>query len=696
MNESDSSRWPRTKKAILSFREPFAFKPLLKSAWTATRDRAQWIALGLLVSVGIFSFWNTSNLVETTNSRTQLRKLLYELQETLSTVADAETGQRGYLLVGDESYLEPYRAAVKVADQQFDQVEKLMNALPGQRSAFDALQHLAAMKFAELKQTVELRQSEGIEAAMQIVQTDRGKQLMTEIRGLGNQIKQDIQERLAQYDQQTVALSKRATLWSILGNVLAAVLFLSVLQRELRERKRVERQARELASSVEAARIHAIAQSEVEIEALGQQARVLADFVQALQEQTLTDSDKEIEALGQQARDLASTVETARIETLNQSDGKIAAMGRQARDLARSVESSRIQTLNKSDGTIAAMGKQARELATSVESSRIQTLSESDGTIAALGLQARDLASSVETSRMRTLNLSDGKIAALGQQARELARSVETSRIQTLNKSNQEIRKLNEELEERVLQRTAQLEAANKDLDSFSYSVSHDLRAPLRAIDGFSRIVLEDYGDPLAAEGKAYLHLVRDNTRQMGQLVDDLLAFSHLGRQSVARHTVDPEKIVRRCLDELTKEQQGRQVEIVVGELPSCHADPTLLKQVWTNLLSNALKYTRKREAARIEIGCRREPRLAADGQPSAPDNAGTEIVYFVKDNGAGFDMKYVGKLFGVFQRLHRTADYEGTGVGLAIVQRIVQRHGGRIWADAILNQGATFSFTLE
>lgn len=246
-----------------------------------------------------------------------------------------------------------------------------------------------------------------------------------------------------------------------------------------------------------------------------------------------------------------------------------------------------------------------------------------------------------------------------------------------------QIHQLNAELEERVQQRTAELNVANKELDAFSYSVSHDLRAPLRAIDGFSRILLEDYAAQMPEESRNYLQLVRSNTKQMGHLVDDLLAFSRLSRQQVKRETVVIGRIVQKCLDELKGTLDGRRVEFTLGELPACEADPALLKQVWFNLLANAVKFTSRRPEARIEIGCR------SDGNGSA------EQVYFVKDNGVGFDMQYAHKLFGVFQRLHRAEDYEGTGVGLAIVQRIIHRHGGRVWAEAVLDQGATFYFSL-
>jgi len=243
-----------------------------------------------------------------------------------------------------------------------------------------------------------------------------------------------------------------------------------------------------------------------------------------------------------------------------------------------------------------------------------------------------------------------------------------------------EIQTLNQELEQRVIQRTRQLEAANQEMEAFTYSVSHDLRAPLRAINGYTNLLIEEQAAQLDDEGRRILDIVRTSANKMDQLITDLLALSRMTRAEPKSTRVDMAALARSVYQEVASPEVQQNFSFTVSALPAAFGDPNLLHQVWTNLLANAIKFTLPRDERRIEVG-------------SFLDNEA--VIYFIKDSGVGFNPAYADKLFGVFQRLHKAEEFEGTGVGLAIVQRIIQRHGGRVWAESQVNQGATFYFTL-
>lgn len=263
---------------------------------------------------------------------------------------------------------------------------------------------------------------------------------------------------------------------------------------------------------------------------------------------------------------------------------------------------------------------------------------------------------------------------------RQIELSSEVGKLEEEKIQKEMLKAMNEALEQRVLERTAELETTNKELESFNYSISHDLRAPLRIIQGYGKMLIKTAATKLDESEMENIKDMVGNARRMGTLVDDLLDFSRLGRTQLTKTQVNMDEVVKNVIKEI-KTSDPNSAEIKIEGLDKASCDPVLIKQVWTNLISNAVKYSRKTEKPVIEIGS-----TGVNGQQ----------LFFVKDNGAGFDMAYADKLFGVFQRLHKVTEYEGTGVGLALVHRIVTKHGGKIWADAKTNEGATFYFTLS
>ena len=252
--------------------------------------------------------------------------------------------------------------------------------------------------------------------------------------------------------------------------------------------------------------------------------------------------------------------------------------------------------------------------------------------------------------------------------------------IKKLSGSEKKNEMLIQNLENRVKERTIQLENVIKELESFSYSISHDLRAPVRIMDNFAKILLEDHSETLNPEGKKILKMIIDNAKNMDRLIDDLLAFSKLNRQEIKPEEIDMEKMVNMVFSELVYHSDKGKIQFRVQPMPLVHGDLAMIRQVWRNLIGNAIKFTSRKPDPEIEIG-------------SYPEN--NEIIFFIRDNGVGFNMAYVDKIFGVFKRLHSSKDFEGTGVGLAIVQQVIHRHNGRIWAEGKVNEGATFYFTL-
>jgi signal transduction histidine kinase/CHASE3 domain sensor protein len=538
-------------------------------------------------------------------------EVLGELNATLSSMQDVETGSRGYVLTGEDSYLEPFNNAVRLIPQKIQHLRQLTADNPEQQRRIGALEPLISLRLQTAEADIVARRTRGLSVAEQTLSEGQGKWTMDQIRSViaemgtaENQLLQRRADELRASNAQTFAFSMALVV--LLAGLLTAVLFL------------VRRNAAALQRELE----------------LTEKARAYAEnIVDTVRDPLLVlDAGLRVQLANR------SFYQTFRV-TPQETEGKP------------------LYELGNGQWDIPAL----RPLLTEILPQHTS-------------FQDFEVEEDFPGIGRRTMLLSARKLFRVGNSTDSVLLAIED--ITERRRAEDRLRKLNAELEERAVA----LKIANQELEAFTYSVSHDLRAPLRHMDGFSKILAEDFAPQLPAEGQRMVERIRAGARQAGQLVDDLLGLSRVGRTELKLEIVGLKGIVEGTVRNLEGEAQGREIEWRVGELPFVECDAGLIQQVFANLLSNALKFTRPRTKAVIEVGTREQ-----DGQ----------TVVYVRDNGVGFSMKYADKLFGVFQRLHRSEDFEGTGVGLATVQRIVHKHGGRVWAEAELDKGAMFSFTL-
>lgn len=555
------------------------------------------IGLAILVFTGVTACQSIAQLIKSADRRAHTHQVIITTHNLLIDLLNAQTGQRGYIITGNERYLEPFEIGTQQVGQDAKKLRELTQANPRRQQRLDRLDPLVAAKLDDIRAAIELRKKQGFEIAAQHVVTMEGKKMMDNIRKILDEVESEEYVLLEERDNQTKATAKRTTHIIIFGSFLAFVLvalasFLT--NRDIVKRGQAEERFRLVVEAAPNAMV--MVDQNRKMTLVNQQAETLFGYHRQ-------------ELIGQEIEML--------IPERSRPKHPAYVKGFFQEPTLRSMGAGRDLFGLKKDGT---------EIPIEIGLNPLRTPG---------GLSA--LASIIDiTGRKKAENL--------------------------IRESN------------------FRLDAANQELEAFSYSVSHDLRAPLRHIDGFVGLLRKNGASSLDDESRRYLNTIAASAKQMGLLIDDLLSFSRMGRQELQKTKLNIEQLVQETVENLNEDTKDKNVSWKIGSFPQVYGDPAMLKQVFINLLGNALKYSRNRPVVQIEVGCTENKE---------------EVVFFVKDNGAGFDIQYAEKLFGVFQRLHSHEEFEGTGIGLANVRRIVQRHGGRTWAEGVVDGGATFYFSL-
>jgi len=690
------------------------------------------IIMAGIVIAGVVTYRNNSALQEINRLVKHTQNVLYETEQVLSITKDIGGG--GYILTGDSNYLEHFTTAKSIIFTHVAKLKELTKDDVSQQSRIEFLSKLLDMRVSFSQHLIELRREVGFEQARKLIATGQSKDYMDQIRHVIATIQQAENDLLLDREKENAnnEVAFNRAFYSLLSSIaIMMVVIFIVIRRNVIKIKTAEediRKANYFLDTIlenipnmifvkDAGELRFVRFNKAGEDLLGYSRKDLIgkndyDFFPKEQADFFTSNDRDVLNRGVLA-DIAEEpiqtkhgqrfLHTKKIPIINEEGLPAYLLGisediterKRAEEMLResneqflklfysnptamcinTVEEGRFIDANESFENLIGFKKKEMIGKTSVE---LGIVSEQSHTPVVESVNQHGSVRNVE----QTINNNSGKRVSVLLSVEKIKLKNSDCFISAIvditerKKAEEKIKHLNMDLEKTV----AQLQDLNKELESFTYSVSHDLRSPLRIIDGYADILYNDYKTVLDEDGKKSLGVIKSNARRMGQLIDDLLNLSRLGKRDLTIQNVNMDELAEVVLKEQLAAAADQKVELKKGRLLPVAADSGIMRQVWTNYISNALKYSGNKEKSLIEIGSYKE---------------GKNNVYFVKDNGVGFDMKYADKLFGIFQRLHRMDEFEGTGVGLAIVQRVVSRHGGKVWAEARPDEGATFYFSL-